>query len=170
MSLPSAPCPPRFREHVFEYACTINRSMTSTWQWLLRPETFTQGQLWPWRVEFLETPQEDGSTACGFDIGTLNAHHGPLMNFCGVITRIEEGDQICERDLEYGYGAYAIGFRFIRPRLLTIRVSKLDDAKCEVVIRVTSHVRHGWSRLWTMMQRCFWPMFRLAARRGVPRS
>ena len=169
MSVPSAPCPPGFHEHVFEFRFTPTRSMDATWAWLMRPETFTQGQLWPWRVEFLETPLENGTVARGFEVGTLNAHHGPLMNFCGVITRVETADDVCERDLEYGYGAYAIGFRFIRPRLLTIRVTRVDETHCEVMVRVTSHVRRGWNRIWTLGQRGFWPSFKLALRRGVPR-
>ena len=141
--------------------------MAKAWDYLMTPETFTKGQLWPWRVEFIETPREDGSVARGFDVGTLNAHHGPLMNFCGVISFVEETDDVCVRHLDYGYGAYAIGFRFIRPRRLIIKVESRGENTCRVTVTVQSHVRRGCNLAWSLMQRLFWPSFKLMLRSGV---
>ena len=50
-------------------------------------------------AEFLDTVLPDGTVARGFDVGTLNAHHGPFMNFCGAISLIDERPDGAERDL-----------------------------------------------------------------------
>ena len=162
--------PRGFESHVFERRFEIDRPFEAVWAWLMRPETFTEGQPWPWRVEFLDTPMPDGSVARGFDVGTRNAHHGPFMNFCGRISRVESGADSAVRDLEYGYGAYALGFRLIRPTLLRISASRVDDGRTEVVVRIESAVRSWMAGPWTVAQRCFWPSFGWWMRRGVPRS
>ena len=167
VNTPAAVCPPKFRDHEFTYSCDLNRSMEKTWAYLMTPETFTKGQVWPWRVEFIDTPREDGSIASGFDVGTLNAHHGPFMNFCGVISLVEESDDVCLRHLDYGYGAYAIGFRFIRPVRLIIKVESTGPDACHVTVTVRSHVRRSLCGTWTLMQRLFWPSFKRLLRRGI---
>ncbi len=166
----SSTLPRGFESHVFERRFEIDRSFEAVWTWLMRPETFTEGQFWPWRVEFLDTPMPDGSVARGFDVGTRNAHHGPFMNFCGRISRVESGADSAVRDLEYGYGAYALCFRLIRPTLLRISASRVDDGRTEVVVRIESAVRSWMAGPWTVAQRCFWPSFGWWMRRGVPRS
>ena len=170
MTIPSSPCPSGFRPHVHEHSFDLAREFEATWTVLMTPETFTKGQPWPYRVEFLDTELPDGTVARGFDVGTLNAHHGPFMNFCGAISRIDERSDGAERDLEYGYGAYALAFRLVRPHLLRISVDAVDDDRCRVTAHVGSYVRRGMGGLWTTAQRCFWPGFGLSLRRGVPRS
>ncbi len=170
MSIPSQTCPPAFVPHEHEYTVVVNRAWTTVWRWLMRPETFTSGQPWPYRVEFLSTSRPDGTSASGFDVGTLNAHHGPFLNFSGVISKVEVGPSGAVRDLEYAYGAYAIAFRLIRPHLLRISVEEVDDRRARIVIHVGSYVRRGMSGIWTLLQRGFWPAFGISLRRGVPRD
>ncbi len=167
MSIPTQVRPSGFNDHVFDYSCTIDRPWKTVWSWLLEPDTFVKGQFWPFRVEFLDTPAEDGPVARGFDVGTLNAHHGPFMNFCGVITRVEVGESEAVRDLEYAYGAYAVAFRLIRPSLLRIRVVGEDEHRCRVDVRVESYVRSWFGGIWTLAQRCFWPSFGRMIRRAL---
>ena len=95
--------------------------------------------------------------------------HFPFMNFCGRISRVESGTDSAVRDLEYGYGAYALGFRLIRPTLLRISASRVDDGRTEVVVRIESAVRSWMAGPWTLAQRCFWPSFGWWLRRAVPR-
>lgn len=136
----------------------------------MRTETFTRGQPWPYRVEFLDTPQPDGTVARGFDVGTLNAHHGPFLNFCGVVSKVEVTETRAVRDLEYAYGAYAVAFRLIRPTRLGIEVVSTGEASCRVTIQVESFVRPWISSIWTLAQRCFWLGFGPALRRQIPRA
>ena len=161
--------PPRFRDHVHEHVVEVDRPWSVAWGWLHDPDTFIKGQPWPYRVEFLDTPRPDGTVASGFDVGTRNAHHGPFLNFCGVITRVVVEEERAERDLRYDYGAYALAFRLIRPTLLRIGVVGLGPDRCRVTVRVESHVRGWMSGPWTLAQRCFWPFFSIALRWGCRR-
>ena len=61
------------------------RRSLSTMSWLCDPATFVDGQIPPFRVEFLTNPS--GET--GFAEGVYNAHVGPLMSFSGVLGMIE---------------------------------------------------------------------------------
>lgn len=79
-----------------------------TWSWLCDPDTFVDGQVWPWEVEFL--PDENGPG--DFRPGVHNAHTGPFMSFAGILGEIEEGRY---RDLWYFYGSYALSFKLFRP-------------------------------------------------------
>ena len=69
---PSDP-PPGFVAHVFEHRWTIGRPRAAVWEWLCDPATFIDGQIPPYRVEFLSGAT--GST--GFEPGVYNAHVGP---------------------------------------------------------------------------------------------
>ena len=68
--------PPGFVNHVYRKSFTTPHRISQVWTWLNDPATFTEGQVWPYRVEFV-----DG----GFEPGVLNVHHGPLINFAGAI-------------------------------------------------------------------------------------
>ena len=169
-SIPAQPCPPGFQTHAFERTFEVACAWHVPWDWLMQPETFTSGQIWPFRVEFLATPQADGGTTRDFEVGTLNAHHGPFMNFCGVISRVEVEDDGAVRDLEYSYGSYALAFRLIRPTMLRIQVQALSEDRCRVTVRVESFVKSWCAGLWTLAQRCFWPGFGLALRRSCRKA
>ncbi|HAB58678.1 MAG TPA: hypothetical protein DCE75_11570, partial [Acidimicrobiaceae bacterium] len=49
---PSEP-PSGFVHDVYEHVWIIERPRTQVWAWLCDPGTFTDGQIPPWRVEFL---------------------------------------------------------------------------------------------------------------------
>lgn len=167
-TIPAQSCPSNFVTHRVQKTYVVDRPLAATWWWLMQPETFTNGQPWPWRVEFIDTTLPDGTVASGFDVGTLNAHHGPLMNFCGVIAEVNEGESECSRRLDYSYGAYAIGFRFIRPTALTIICRAEGDSKTIVEVSIDSFVRSWLGGFWTFAQNLFWPAFGWTMRRRVP--
>lgn len=164
-----ANCPPKFVPHVHEKQYEIDRSLSATWWWLMQPETFTDGQPWPFRVEFIDTTLPDGTIARGFDVGTLNAHHGPFMNFCGVIAEVNESETECSRRLDYTYGAYALGFRLIRPTALTIKCVAESESKTRVTVRIDSFVRPWMAGLWTFAQGIFWRGFSWMMR-SIPKT
>ena len=170
MTIPAQDCPPGFQRHRYRHVFETDGAWRELWAWLMRPETFTKGQPWPYRVEFLDTPRPDGTVARDFEVGALNAHHGPFMNFCGVISRIEVGDDGAERDLEYAYGAYFLAFRLVRPVGLRVSVEAITEARCRVVMQVDSYVRPWTAGLWTLAQKCFWPGFGVPLRRAGRRS
>lgn len=161
-SYAAQPCPPAFREHVFERELTSPHPREAVWSWLNTPETFTKGQIPPFRVEFLHP---EGGRPGLFEPGVYNIHHGPLLHLPSVIG---EMDAPRYRELRYLYGAYAVSFRLIRPARLDFHLEEFGDAT-RVKLRVTSHVRKGWGWLWNLGQNIFWPGFAFALRRG-PKS
>ena len=52
------------------------RPIHRVWNYLNRMDTFTKGQIPPYRVEFL--PKE-GENEASFSVGTYNNHHGPFL-------------------------------------------------------------------------------------------
>ena len=120
------------------------------WAWLNAPATFTEGQVWPYRVEFV-----DG----GFEPGVLNVHHGPLINFAGAIGEVRElGEGVAYRDLKYFYGSYAISPRLSRPTRLQFWAEEAEDGTL-VTVQLDSLVRRPFVRLWDLSQRIFWSRF-----------
>jgi hypothetical protein len=55
LAVAPAPCepPPSFEHHVYEHEWTIRCSRAAVWEWVCDPATFTDGQIPPFRVEFL---------------------------------------------------------------------------------------------------------------------
>ena len=107
---PATP-PAGFVEHAFEQQWTVGRSRAAVWEWLCDPATFTDGQLRPFRVEFLT----NASGQTGFSEGVYNAHVGPFMSFSGVLGTIVHERY---RDLQYFYGSYAVSHGLFRPTRL----------------------------------------------------
>lgn len=151
--IPSVPggAPPGFVEHVCEKEFVIRSSVAEVWGWLNDPATFTEGQVWPFRVEFV---------GGGFEPGVLNVHHGPFMNFAGVIGEVRDREY---RDLKYFYGSYAISPRFARPSRLQFWVREVEVSDggngTEVRLRVDSLVRRRFYGLWDAGQDIFWRRF-----------
>ena len=69
--------------------------IASVWKKLQRRETFTKGQLFPYRVEFAGASQEGE-----FSPGELNIHHGPFLSVHGAIGEVTS----TYRSLNYFYG------------------------------------------------------------------
>ena len=147
------PVPAFLEPHVYEKTFTVAKRPADVWRWLNDPATFADSQIWPFRVEFVSP---DPGVPAGFHEGVLNTHHGPLLNFAGVMAEVRPPEY---RDLRYFYGAYAISPRLIRPTRLQFWTSPSDDGGTTVRLRVDSLVRRGWGPRWTRLQGCFWTRF-----------
>ena len=143
--------PAGFVPHVYRRTFRTSHPVGRVWGWLNDPATFVEGQVWPFRVEFV-----DG----GMEPGVLNVHHGPFMSFAGAIGEVrgpEEGAP-AYRDLKYFYGSYAISPRLVRPTRLQFWVEEADNAT-EVTLQVDSLARRRFARFWDLLQRVFWGRF-----------
>lgn len=170
LHVPVAPTepPPGFVRNVYEHDWRIQRSRADVWEWLCDPATFVDGQIPPFRVEFLTNT--DGET--GFAEGVYNAHVGPLMSFSGVLGTIENERY---RDLQYCYGSYAISHALFRPTRLQFWLEEAPDATPErpatlLHLQLDTFVRAGAVGLWTRMMRGFWRRFGSWCERAIPNN
>ena len=147
------PQPPNFKNHVYEFSFDLEADESLVWQWLNDPKTFTDTQVWPYKVEFY-SPDPD-KIPNGFHEQVLTNHSGPLITFAGVLTKIEENKY---RDLQYFYGSYAFSFRWIRPYRLEFRSSH-DGGVTTVTCTLSSYVKPSFYNLWTKMLKIFWGRF-----------
>ena len=143
--------PEGFVSHNYRRPFRVPYDQTLVWNWLNDPATFTEGQVWPFRVEFV-----DG----GFEPGVLNVHHGPLLNFAGAIGEVREPEAGAAgyRDLKYFYGSYAISPRLVRPTRLQFWVEGSGESTL-LTLQVDSLVRRRFVRVWELSQRVFWQRF-----------
>ena len=147
---------PGFVAHSFEHSWIVPMPQYAVWAWLNDPKTFTEGQPWPYFVEFREG---------GMETGVLNTHTGPGIHFCGVVGELRELEY---RDLVYLYGAHALSMRWIRPRRLQFWLQSTDDGHgTEVRMRLDSECRRWIRGLWTLGNRLFWPLFGSSIRGGA---
>lgn len=151
--------PAGFREHTVRREYVLPKSAEDVWAWLNNPETFTKGQIPPWRVEFVSA---DPQTPAGFHEGGLNVHHGPFTLFAGTMTEIRDGEY---RDLQYFYGSHFLSLRLVRPTRLQFWVEKIDEQQTKVTLQLDSLVRGWFAPLWSFGNRCFWKMFGFWIRR-----
>ena len=121
-------------------------ALESIWRKLQRRETFTKGQLFPYRVEFAANSQEGE-----FASGELNIHHGPFSSVHGAIGEISE----THRGLNYFYGSYVLSFRLIRPLQLDFY---RDDKKLKVQLKC--FVRPWLRPFWRLGNQLLWTSFR----------
>lgn len=120
----------------------------SVWKKLQRRETFTKGQVFPYRVEFGATSQEGE-----FLPGELNIHHGPFLSVHGAIGEVSSK----YRSLHYFYGSYVLSFRVVRPVQL--------EFFCEgnrLKLKLSVYVRPWFRPIWRLGNRILWPIFRLS--------
>jgi hypothetical protein len=127
-----------------------DEAISSIWEKLQRRETFTKGQLFPYRVEFAANSQEGV-----FSPGELNIHHGPFLSLSGAIGEVSS----TYRNLHYFYGSYVISFRIIRPvQLEFFRNGPTLTLKLHTFIR-------PWLRpFWRFSNQFFWSIFGLSIR------
>ncbi len=157
--------PPEFTSHTYRRSFVTPFPAGQVWSWLNDPATFTEGQVWPFRVEFV-----DG----GFEPGVLNVHHGPLLNVAGVIGEVRDPRPGVTgyRDLKYFYGSYTISPRLVRPTRLQFWAEETISAGTLVTLQLDSLVRRPFVRLWDVSQGIFWARFprwmlkQLSARAG----
>ncbi|MEO0512820.1 MAG: hypothetical protein AAF108_07995 [Planctomycetota bacterium] len=153
--------PPPFEPHSFEATITLPITRDKVWAWLNTPETFTKGQVFPFRVEFVPGTGVHGGS--GFETGVQNIHHGPFLAVAGEIGEINPGPdgRGHYRDLSYYYGSYAISLRLIRPTRLRFWLADnaQDPANTDMTVRVDSHVRPIVRGLWASANGVFWNRF-----------
>lgn len=155
------PQPPGFKEHTYKFTFQFEGKESHVWQWLNDTRTFTDTQVWPWKVEFY-SPDPD-KIPNGFHQGVLTNHFGPFINLAGELTEINNGKY---RDLQYFYGSYVISFRWIRPCRLEFGTEQEGD-----IIYVTgvlkSYVKSSVSGMWTTFQKIFWHRFGNWAKKSI---
>jgi hypothetical protein len=152
-TLPVVACPPSHRPRHVEVVASVPHPRQAVWDWLCDPQTFVGGQVWPWRVEFLDA--RTGGRA-GFEPGVLTTHHGPLLNASGVIGQVDEPSY---RDLAYTYGAYVISPRICRPVRLQFWLEEAGPATTTMRIATDLQVRRGLGRASDAVQHRFWTRF-----------
>jgi hypothetical protein len=160
---PSTP-PPGFVRNVYDHVWTVERPRAEVWAWLCDPATFTDGQIPPFRVEFLT----NGRGETGFHEGVYNAHVGPLMCFAGVLGEI---DAERYRDLQYTYGSYAVSHALFRPVRLQFW---LDDGRSDnatvLRLQLDTFVRERALGAWTTLMKVFWKRFGRWAEKAIPNN
>ena len=151
------PTPPGFVARPFVRTWRVPQSRRAVWDWLNDPATFTDGQLPPYRVEFVAP---DGSPG-GFEAGTVTAHHGPGLLAAGVL-----GEQVppgpgrtAYRDLRYAYGSYVGSLRLARPTRLQFWVERDGDDACTVRVRFDADVAWAFAPVWDAAMSVFWRGF-----------
>ncbi|MEO1253488.1 MAG: hypothetical protein AAFY41_01200 [Bacteroidota bacterium] len=154
------PPPPGFKNHQHKFSFQIAAKPEKVWQWLNDPKTFTDNQVWPYKVEFY-SPDPD-TIPNGFHVGVLTNHTGPLINFAGQLTSIKED----YRDLQYFYGSYAIRFNWIRPYRLEFWTSPKEEGT-ELTCAISSYVRPSIHGLWSRSQGFFWGSFRRWSKKSI---
>ena len=153
---------PKFVEHYYERSFQVEADVDSVWRWLNTTRTFTDSQIPPYKVEFLA---EDGGES-NFRMGVLCNHHGPFINFPGIIGELKAPEY---RDLQYCYGSYAISFRIIRPTRLEFWLEEKDGGTL-LTMGLSSYVRKGLHQAWTLAQKLFWTTFDWSIKRQFPRD
>ena len=142
-----------FVENVHDAHFRIAAPWSRVWEWLETPETFSEGQVWPYRVDFLAS--EPGAPV-GFHEGGLNIHHGPLLSLPGRLDTIVESGHGGYRSLSYLYGSYVLSLRLIRPTRLEFWVEEEEEARTLVRLRLSSDVHPVIETPWSRLQGVFW--------------
>ncbi|MEM9465623.1 MAG: hypothetical protein AAGA90_09625 [Actinomycetota bacterium] len=159
---PSTP-PPGFVHDVYDHTWRIDRPRDQVWAWLCDPSTFTDGQIPPWRVEFLTNDAGD----TGFAPGVYNAHVGPFMAFAGVLGEIDDQRY---RDLQYCYGSYAVSHALFRPTRLQFWVEDDPAGGTVLHLKLDTFVRRRALGTWRRMMAVFWKRFGSWCERAVPNN
>ena len=139
-------CPTHMIENTIEKFFSLpEQKAQQVWRRLQLRETFTQGQIPPYRVEF------DADSQSGpFNSGELNIHHGPLLSVHGRIGEITEN----YRDLTYFYGSYVISFRWIRP----VRLEFFREPG-GIRLKIKSYISPKIKFFWQTGNSIFWRFF-----------
>ncbi len=152
------PCAPQaapdgFHLHQYQHCWDVPHSYQAVWDWLNRPETFTESQLPPYRVEFVSQRPE---VPAGFYEGGLNIHHGPFLVVAGTLTEMRPPEY---RDLQYFYGSFVLSLRLVRPTRLQFWVEPIDSRSTRVRVQLDALVRGWFVPIWDLGNRGFWWSF-----------
>lgn len=145
--------PPGFQDYEYKKSWLIPQSKEAIWAWLNRPETFTESQIPPYRVEFVAAGPEE---PVGFYEGGLNIHHGPLLLASGQLGEIREKEY---RDLQYFYGSYVISLRLVRPTRLQFWLKEISHNQTEVTVQLDASVKQWFLPSWKLGSKVFWGFF-----------
>lgn len=159
--MPTQLLPPQFTCSVFEKDFEVAANRERVFQWFNDPRTFTSGNPFPYRVEFLGAADNPSP---GFTSGVQTAHHGPLLLFAGEIGEVRSPEY---RDLPYFYGSYVLSMRLVRPVRLEFFFSAPAADKTVVKLRMTAYVRPFFLPLWKLAQRLFCWIFDWNIRWGL---
>jgi hypothetical protein len=154
------PQPEGFIACSYTFNFEINAHPDKVWKWLNNPNTFTETQVWPYKVEFYSP--DPVKIPNGFNEGVYNIHYGPGINFAGQLITIKKD----YRDLQYFYGSYVISIRWIRPcriEFWTIEKNGITTIKCKVSYWVKPWIEFIWMKL----QKLFWATFPRFARKNI---
>lgn len=133
--------------HVFEKSWVFDQNKCLlVWEKLQRRETFTKGQLPPYKVEF-----ESGLESGIMRPNELNIHHGPFLSVQGAIGEMTE----TYRDLNYLYGSYVLSYRLIRPTRL-----EFFRSGTSLTVRLSAQVAPWFKPFWALGLNVFWGCFR----------
>ena len=133
----------------FEREFTFSEEqMPFIWEKLQRRETFTQGQIYPYRVEFAASSQEGE-----FSPGELNIHHGPFLSVHGAIGKVTTS----YRSLDYFYGSYVVSFRLVRP----VQLEFFREGP-KLKLKLKSYIRPWFRPIWRLLNYFLWSGFKLS--------
>jgi hypothetical protein len=136
-------CPKWMKKNIYSRIFFLSQDkIEKVWNNLQRRETFTKGQVFPYRVEFVNDEQLGP-----FKEGELNIHHGPFLSVHGVIGEISD----TYRDLKYFYGSYILSFRLARP--VRLEFFKRED---HIELKIHSYLHPKFEPIWTLINNIFW--------------
>ena len=140
----------------------IARPRAELWAWLDDPATFAEGQVAPYRTEFVENEDGEG----GFAEGAYHGQVGPLMSLTGVLGAVEPDRY---RDQQYFFGSYIASRSLFRPTRLQFWLDDGPGANCTVLrVRLDAHIRRRAQGTWERMMRSFWTRFGRSGARAKP--
>ena len=153
-TLPEQSAPANFQLDCFRLEKSIAKPKAELWHWLNKMETFSEGQTYPYCVEFLSSaPGEKPS----FTPGTLTNHYGPLLNVAGIIGDMRPNNY---RDLQYFYGSYVFFFGLVRPKRLQFWLKDTDNEdSTQLVVQLDVWLKPWFARIWNLGQSFFWKRF-----------
>ena len=149
--------PDGFTRRTVRRSWHVPHPRAAVWAWLNDPATFVDGQVPPYRVEFVTPSGRDG----GFGEGVWTAHHGPGLLAAGRLGEVvgPAPGRTATRDLSYGYGSYVGSLRLARPTRLQIWADDDGDDATEVRLQFDADVRDGLGLAWDAAMRAFWSGF-----------
>ncbi|MBE33039.1 hypothetical protein CL647_02800 [bacterium] len=144
------PKPKKLKTHSFKKSWLIPHTDKECWNILNKMETFTESQVFPYKVEFIDKKKPPS-----FNQGVWTNHHGPLLNLCGQIGKMIKYSY---RDLNYSYGSYVVSFRLIRPTRLQFFLEKKNNETI-ITVQLDSYVSAWLQKTWSLFQAIFWSNF-----------
>ncbi|MCC5949045.1 MAG: hypothetical protein JJT89_11370 [Nitriliruptoraceae bacterium] len=150
--------PPGWVHDTVRTEVTIPLPIDRVWAWLDDPATFVDGQVPPYRVEFVRRDSDrlpGGGPMPAFNPGVRTDHHGPLLALPGVVGLVVPEQR---RDLHYLYGAYVVSPRLMRPSLLRFELAPVGTST-DVAVTTAAAVPRWFAPLWRAGNRRFWRRF-----------